>query len=499
MSSRNRPTAISTAAASVILGLSLTAPPAAADPATPVSTSTTASAIVELCSASACLVSVTGTDWDDTDGDGVLDPDETAFGTDPTIKASAPSAAVVFDSIREDAMPSFTAGHSFVVVLPTQLPGGTAIGGSAAPTGRQDVLRSLGIDFRGVDLRFGVTVSRSSLANDPFGPQRRELRGLSVASSTDDTRSGNLPCAVMCEFTQGQFADSWGDGSGGSPSSPPATGGGGRPGSVWESVKKGHGDRLDTVTLYQGRAKIASISGSRTEMPDGTTIKRTHYEEYDKNGRVTSTVDRTETTQPAAPLTNPEPGTTGTQQKKVVREHAENADGTTTDTTRVIIVKTVTDANGDTTRTTTTNGAVTTTNKDGEQSTTVLPETEETEKVDGTGKYISGDFIPDPPTTMSDLSDVLERLTWNARYEPTEIRALDQAWSPEVKRSLLILTDPTLADSVPGVPNTAMELPLVFFTTVNPACQYEPDVCSDITHPSELPPGPQPGQVPTIG
>jgi hypothetical protein len=111
-----------------------------------------------LCDPNACFIHRCR----DSDTDGICDIDEKMFDCDPDDHFSRPDFRDVLAKLRE--LPSFQAGQSMVIVLPTIGPDGQAVfGGNAMLPARHDLLKRIGVELPegAPDLSDGLTLVRS--------------------------------------------------------------------------------------------------------------------------------------------------------------------------------------------------------------------------------------------------------------------------------------------------------------------------------------------------
>jgi len=136
-----------------------------------------------LCDTIACFIHTT---WD-YDHDGVGDADEIAVGTDPADFFSRAQLYSLLDRAAKRELPSFEAGQSLIVLLPTFGPAGEAVyGGEAMLPAKQSLLDAIGIELpdKSIDLTDGFTLTRSV---DGKGVEFNKLKWVLPDPPTADT------------------------------------------------------------------------------------------------------------------------------------------------------------------------------------------------------------------------------------------------------------------------------------------------------------------------
>lgn len=115
----------------------------------------------------------------DSDGDGVADADEEALAQDPRDPRRYPEVSELAALIPQHALPSFEAGNSLLVLLPTMDANGLPVfGGEASLPARRSALDAAGISVPDeVDLGRGFSVSRT------LGSTELAFHGLFTAST----------------------------------------------------------------------------------------------------------------------------------------------------------------------------------------------------------------------------------------------------------------------------------------------------------------------------
>jgi hypothetical protein len=104
----------------------------------------------------------------DSDHDGVADADEKAAGTDPNDPTKYPTMIDLAKLMAKHELPTWEAGNSLMVLLPTRDANGLPVyGGDALLPARKSGLETAGIKTpAGIDLSRGFTMSRTAFSNE---------------------------------------------------------------------------------------------------------------------------------------------------------------------------------------------------------------------------------------------------------------------------------------------------------------------------------------------
>ena len=330
----------------------------------------------------------------DSDGDGVADIDESFLKTDVLNDLSVPTVKAQLDAAFMMKLPSMNVGLSYILVLPTQFPDGTKIGGDAVKLGpleaaqanldwpaRADRLSGLGIKpdllkSMGIDTGNGFSIGIGNLRG---GGGKAAPAGLDVALAqinsaqySDGAGGDDLTAIPMPLFNANGFDSSKAtNGYGDSENYHQNFAGGGYTETTVqpESSNVGYFDK-------DGK-EVASRNGSKTEHEhsDGSShsnesqetrvldsnggvnsIEKDHQEHRDANGNITSTSDGE---------THIYTRSDGSQSESSIRINSvQSADGGQTQTTT--IAQTERDSSGQVTSHTE-QKTVTDYNKDGSQ------------------------------------------------------------------------------------------------------------------------------------
>ena len=135
----------------------------------------------------------------DSDHDMISDEDEKALGTDPMNVEQAPDTDALMVAIRKDALPSFRAGMSEIVVIPTTGPGGMKLVDSSMADVRKGSLERLGISYATLTA-YGLSADTGLVLQSIPGPAGatptvpgRKVGGIDVGLLSQDETGDGAP------------------------------------------------------------------------------------------------------------------------------------------------------------------------------------------------------------------------------------------------------------------------------------------------------------------